>query len=149
MVVFDRPNITDPERKFHIFRNASGGVLARGTPVIINTATIDGVGVALAGAGLLSMFAGISFGPVGGAAGSIFDGEYGNFQWFGYCDYALVANHPSVATIIGDAVGLVSTKAYLQRIAAGDGLPKFAISLENIPANAVITPAARKVMLGL
>lgn len=141
--------IFNERRRFIRFRNVSGVVLAKGTPVVLDHLTLDGDGVKLASAGKLGLFAGIAYGPKGTpGGGSILNGAWGIFQVGGLCDYALVANHAATQTEIGDVLLPVAAQAYCQRSAAGDGRPAFITAAEVIAANAVITSAVRKVWLG-
>lgn len=128
-------------QNFIIYRNVSGSTLLRGTPVVISSAIVDGVGVTLPAAATLSLFQGI-------VENDLADGEYDRVQVGGWCDYARVGNHTVNATAIGDVLACVAGQSYLQRIAAGDGRPAFALSLEVIPANGVVTVASRRIQLG-
>lgn len=140
MTIYDRDAITDPGRPLVLHRNVSGGILLRGTPVIIDTATIDGVGVtSVVTSALVSLFAGVAFEDLS-------DGDYGRFQVAGYCDYARVAGHGVNPTAIGDVLTLTSGQTYFTRLSAGSGAIWQATSLEVVGIGASV--AARKVWLG-
>lgn len=147
MTIFHRQRKTDPGQSLVLLRNMSGQTLLRGSAVILDTQTLDGVRVTIPSAGKLGLFKGILWGDSDGPA-DLVDGAYGLFQTGGYCDYALVANHGANNTVVGDVLGLVAGQVYLQRLAAGDGRPAFAHALEAIASNAVISSSARRVDLG-
>lgn len=140
-MIRERSTRQDPGQTFIVYRNASGTTLLKGTPVVLDPATADGVAITIPAAATLSSFLGI-------VEEDLADGEYGRVQNSAWCDYARVANHASNATAIGDVLGMLAGQTYLQRIAAADGRPAFAISYTAIAANGVITPVARKVWLG-
>jgi hypothetical protein len=147
-MIRDRPSIADPERAFRVAYNASGATILRGYPVCLDIATLDGkprITTPLTAGSMsnLSLFYGVAF-------EDILSGAEGRIQRDGYCDYALVANHPSTNTVIGDLLLCLTGQTYLQRGAAGAAAPSYlggAFSLEVIIANATITPVVRKIWL--
>lgn len=140
MTIYDRDAVTDPGREIILMRNASGSTLLRGTPVTLDTVTLDGVRVtSVITAALLSIFVGVAFEDIP-------DGSYGRFQKRGYCDYARVAGHGANATAIGDLLVMVAAQTYLQRSGAGSGVIGQIIALEVVGIGAAV--AARKVWLG-
>lgn len=147
-MIRDRPSINDPDRIFRVAYNASGATILRGYPVCLDVATLDGkprVTTPLTAGSMsnLSLFYGVAF-------EDILSGAEGRIQREGYCDYALVANHPSSNTLLGDNLTCLTGQVYLQRGAAGAAAPSYlggAFSLELITANAIITSAIRKIWL--
>lgn len=147
-MIRNRPSISDPDRVFRVAYNASGNTILRGYPVCLDIATLDGkprVTTPLTAGNMnnLSLFYGIAY-------EDFLSGSEGRIQRDGYCDYAIVANHASNNTLIGDLLICTTGQTYLQRGASGGGAPSYlggAFSLEVIIANAVITPVVRKIWL--
>lgn len=132
------------EQELEVFFNASGETIQRGYPVQLGVVTFvdtNGVNVIKAvSTAQANLFAGVAY-------EDFLPGAYGRVQVTGFCDYALVANHSANATLAGDAMVPVAGQWYLQRSTAGVGVGALCTAMEAIAANAVITPAARKVFL--
>lgn len=132
------------ELMLEVFFNASGETIQRGYPVQLGANTF----VDTNGVNILKAVSTAQANLIGGVSyEDILPGAYGRVQVTGFCDYALVANHSSNATVVGDAMTLVAGQWYLQRSSAGVGIGALCTAMEAIAANAVITPAARKVYL--
>lgn len=140
MVMF----LGNPERHFVKALNISGTTLLRGTPVVFDTQTPDGIRVTLPVAATIGLFFGVTYGLLNTTA-DVPDGQYARFQVGGYCDYARVIGDGASTTAIGDKLKLVAAQSYFTRAAAPDGLPAFAIAVEVVSIGAAV--AARKVIL--
>ena len=119
-MIFPRLNRTAAERMFTMVFNVSGGTIAAGGSVALDTGTFDGVRVGKPTTATLSLFVGV-------CPKAIVDSAYGLTQIYGYA-LALVINHSTVPIVAGDILVPVDGQTYLARSAVSDGKTGFATS---------------------
>lgn len=143
-VVGDAAGETGRDVGYVRVKNASGGALAKGDAVSLETGTLDGVRVSKVAANTLTLFVGVLM-------KALADGEVGTAQSYGLCSAAYVTNDYSQAITIGDVLTVVSTKTHLARsaagTAAGTGWAFAAEAVAEITTTTLAAKALKKVLL--
>jgi hypothetical protein len=141
-MLFQRINRSSAEKVFSVLQNVSGGTITANYPVVLDTATFDGVRVTQPATATLSLFVGI-------ANADITNSGYGLVQCYGYRASANVSNGTAGGTDIaaGDILVPVNAAWYLARSAASDGKTGFVIAGQAFATATTPAAASKKVFI--